>query len=335
MSSRESAMVSKRVRRAVRARAAAGEPHGKLPYGYRFERDPDTGRVLRRVPHEETAPIVREICVRVLAGDALFTVATDLRRRGLLSPRGAQWRPEQVRRIALSPTYAGLRTFKGDVTASATWPALISETDHRALVAKLTDPRRKTWVDGSVKHLLVGLATCGVCDAPCRRIKNRGTPSYACSSGFHVARQQAAVDAFVTETIIARLSQPDALDLFAAEHDPHIAAALEQARDLHARLEGFYEEAAAGRLTPGGLARIESRLLGEIAIAERRARPCLPSAITDLAGPDVAERWAALSVPQRREVVRALMVPVIHKAPREGRRLFNPDLIQIRWTTVR
>jgi hypothetical protein len=56
----------------------------------------------------------------------------------------------------------------------------------------------KSWRDGSIKHLLAGIAECGVCSAPCRRVKNRNTPSYACTARFCVTRSQQHLDQFVT-----------------------------------------------------------------------------------------------------------------------------------------
>jgi hypothetical protein len=100
-------------------------------------------------------------------------------------------------------------------------------------------------------------------------------------------------------------------------------------------LTSFYDQAADGRISPTGLARIEARLLDQIKAAERRAHPRgLPSVVTDLASPDAAATWQSLSVPQRREVVRALLVPRILLSGK-GTRFFNPDRIEIAWRTGR
>lgn len=343
LSEKEAEQTRERVLRTVRANVVAGRPHGKIPYGYRREYDPLT-REGRQIPDEETGPVVREIARRLLAGEALYGVAADLNARGVLTPRaeelkrlgkpvppGLVWDPIQVRRMAISPTNAGLRSHNGVITGPATWPGLISEADYRLLVDKLTDPARRTWRDGSVKHLLVGIAECGVCGAPCRRVKNRGTPSYSCSGDFCVTRVQRHLDEFVTRVVVARLSQPDVFDLLTDVDDTEAAQAAEQARTLRARLNGFYDEAADGKLTPAGLARIEAKLLDEIKAAERRARPCgLPSVLVDVAGPEAQERWDALSVPQRREVLRVLLVPRIMPTGK-GTRFFDPTRIEIVW----
>jgi hypothetical protein len=324
--------------------AADGLPHGKIPYGYRRVYDPETRCLLRQEPDPETAPVVREIARRLLAGEALYALAADCNRRGLLTPRGEElkrlgkpvppslvWDPIQVKRLAISPTNAGFRTLNGVITGPATWPGLISEADHRVLVDRLTDPARKTWRDGSIKHLLVGIAECGVCGAPCRRVKNRGTPSYMCGKRFCVVRSQRPLDEFVTAVVVGRLSRPDVLELLADAEDPAAAAAVRSVSELRARLNGFYDEAAAGRLTPTGLARIETRLLDEIKAAERRARPRgLPPVISDIAGPEAAARWEALSIPQRREIIRVLLVPRVMLTGK-GTVRFNPDRIEIVW----
>ena len=64
----ESAMTSKRVRRATTATAQAGRPHGRLTYGYRREYDPTTKAFLAQVIDDDQAAILREIAARFLAG---------------------------------------------------------------------------------------------------------------------------------------------------------------------------------------------------------------------------------------------------------------------------
>ena len=58
-----------RVRRGVREAAVEGRPHGRLLYGYRREYDAATGALVRQVPDEVTAPVVREVARRVLRSE--------------------------------------------------------------------------------------------------------------------------------------------------------------------------------------------------------------------------------------------------------------------------
>jgi hypothetical protein len=152
-----------------------------------------------------------------------------------------------------------------------------------------------------------------------------------CSKRFCVVRSQRPLDEFVTAVVVERLSRPDVLQLLADAEDPAAADAARSAVQLRARLNAFYDEAAAGQITPTGLARIEARLLDEIKVAERRACPrSLPPVLTTVAGPDAAARWEALTVPQRREIIRVLLVPRVMLAGR-GTVRFDPGRIEIVW----
>jgi len=336
LSEREADVTRERVVRALKARRDAGSPHGKLAYGYRRVIDPATGQTTGRVPDETTAPLVREMCLRALAGETTYAIARDLNARGIPAPRPGrdgkpvEWTPPQVKRMVVSPTYAALRTYKGSVTGPATWGPLITMPDHLTLVARLTDPSRRTQRDSIIKHLLVGIAVCGVCGAPCRRIKNRGTPSYSCSRNHCVARAQHLLDPLVEQVAIARLNRPDLADLLAGD-DTAATAALDEARALRARLDGFYDAAAAGDITPAALARIEAGLLPKIETAERNATPPTTSPLLAMFTAGYAEQtWQSLSMAQRRDLLRVLMVPVIHKT-RQGARRLDPESIEIKW----
>jgi site-specific DNA recombinase len=336
LSEREADVTRERVVRALRSRRDAGAPHGKLAYGYRRVIDPSTGETIGRVPDETTAPLVREMCRRALTGETTYAIAKGLNARGIYAPRmgrdgkPVEWTPPQVKRMVVSPTYAALRTYKGAVTGPATWEPLITMPDHLTLVAKLNDPSRRTQRDSIVKHLLVGIAVCGVCGAPCRRIKNRSCPSYSCSRNHCVARAQHLADGYVTAVAVARLNRPDLADLLAGD-DSAANAALDEARALRARLDSFYDSAAAGEITPAALARIEAGLLPKIETAERKATPSTASPLLAMftAG-DAEQTWAALSIPQRRDLLRVLLTPVIHRT-RQGARQLDPESIEIAW----
>jgi len=322
-----------RVLRAVRANAGRGRPHGKLLYGYRREYDPKTGELTRQVPDEATAEIVREAARRVMAGETPYAVAQDFDRRGIPTPRGgARWDLIQIKRLCINPGYAGKRVHQGRVVGDADWPPLLDEATHLALVAKLGDPRRRTQRDSAIRHLLSGIAICGVCGGRIRVQKNRGFLAYLCVDGFHVSRRETDVDEFVTEVVLARLERPDLADVLAYKSlDDETTAALAEAREKRARLEGFYDTAAAGELTPAALARIEARLLPEIKAAERRARATVTSPlVAATAGVDARTHWAELSLPQRREIISTLMSVRILPTVR-GSRTFNPESIAIEW----
>ncbi|MBE7195018.1 MAG: recombinase family protein [Gordonia polyisoprenivorans] len=337
LSEKEVEQTRERVLRAVRANAHAGRPHGKVPFGYRLVRDPDTGESIGRVEHPETGPIFREAFRRVLAGEALYAVCKDFEARGIPAPRPrrdgtpAPWIQVTLRHILESPTYAGLRQHRGVVVGPATWEPLITVEEHQQMLALLKDPARLTHRGSEPRWLLTGIATCGVCGGRIVRRKNRGCDSYMCHAGFCVARKINGVDEYVTETILARLEHLDPSAL--SSTDPTVTAALDEARTLRARLDDFVDQAAAGELTAASLARIEARLLPQIAAAERRgtagARHPLVAAMV---GPGARSQWESLNVTDRRAVVQSMLTIRILPAVSTFRR-FDPTRVTLEWVS--
>lgn len=302
-----------RILRAVRANAAAGKPHGKLPYGYMIVRDPTTGDPVDRVPDPETAPIVREAFGRVLSGEPLNVVVRDLNARGIPGPRPrrdgtpAPWIAVTLRKIIESPTYAGLRTHRGEVIGPATWEPLVTAEDHERMRALLADPARLTHRGCEPRWLLSGIALCGVCDARLRAQRNRTNMSYMCTNGFHVSRKTGNLDTYVVENVIRRLEGQD-LAFGLDDADIELTQAREAAAALQRRLDAFADEAATGALSPSALARVEARIAPQIAAAEKRVRSLISSPlVAELAGRDAREKWFALPIRQQRELLRAVV----------------------------
>lgn len=353
LAERESDETRERIMRSIRANVAAGKPHGRLPYGYRSLHDTATGDTVGRIPDDLTGPVVAEIIQRVGNGDTGYAIAADLTARAVPSPhefRSARlgrpvddprpWTLEQVHRIARNPAYAALRVHKGKVVGEGTWEPIVSLEEHGRAVDRLAQPGRKSWTDASTKHLLTGIARCGVCGARCRLTKNRGYPSYSCWGGKGtgcVARRQEYVDDRVTEAILEVMEKPGIVAQLAAAQDNDDGGAAEAAQeleDLKLRLAGFVDAAADGAISPAALAQIEGKLQPQIDDARRRAAPsAVPPEVRKLAGPGARDRWEhELTMSERRAVVRSLVEVLIHRSPRKhGSRGFDPTLIEIRW----
>jgi site-specific DNA recombinase len=334
LAEREAAQTRDRVLRTVRANANAGRPHGKRVFGYRRVYDEHSGALLDQVVDDDQAAVIREAARRVSSGETPYAVAKDFNARGIRTPAGGKgWDLTQIKRLCTNPTYIAKRVHKGKVVADATWPAILDEATHYTLVARLGDPKRRTQRDSAVKHLLSGIAVCGVCGGRIRVQKNRGFLAYLCVDGFHVSRREDHVDEFVTTVVIERLSRPDFLDLLVVDEDADVQAARARAAELRARLDGFYDIAAAGDLTPTALARIEATLLPEIEQAERRAHTtALSPVVAAAARPDIAELWQTLPLSTQREIIDTLMEIRIMKTGK-GRRRFDPSSIAIDWKT--
>lgn len=354
---RESAMTRKRILREVEDRAKAGKPHGKIPYGYRRVYDPTSGALVAQVPNEETAPVIREMLRRVLAGESMYAIAMDFNTRGIPNPetvrqrrqhgesaRWIDWYPGEIKDQLVSPANAGLRSHRGAIVADATWPAIISPAERLILVEKLSTP--KTYKDGAAKHLLTGIAECGVCGSPVARQHNRTYPSYMCMGARNgrrvpgrmgcVSRIQAPVDLLVEEAIIAYCEREDVrAALFAEVEDGGVSEAAAEAASLRARLASFVESVTKpDGISPEMLATVEAQLRPQIAAAELRAKPhLLPPTVVSLLGPDARTVWTTeLDVALRRQVVRFFMrVRIMKSARGPGARGFDPERIQVLW----
>jgi site-specific DNA recombinase len=338
LATRESGATRKRVQRSMRSAAAEGRPHGKLLFGYRrIYREGRAGpELVEQVVDEEKAAVIREAARRIMQGEALYRVARDFNDRGIPAPRGATWDPTQIKRLCINPAYIGKRTHKGQVVGDGQWPAVLDETTFYSCLSRLQDPARLCHDGRGVQHLLSGIAVCGVCDGRVRVQKNRSHLAYLCVDGFHVSRRKDSVEDFVTAMVLARLEQPDLAELMApsADDEGESRTAAAEAAELKARLEAFYDQAAAGGLSPAALTRIEARLLPQLADAEKRAQRSHSAPLLQaVAGPSAADRWQQLKIEQRREVIDLLCtVRILRGTP--GARSFDPTTVDVQWKTA-
>ncbi|MEJ7796494.1 MAG: recombinase family protein [Nocardioides sp.] len=87
----ESEQKSERIRRKRRQEAESGQAHGPLGYGY------DEAQAVV----EAEAAVVREVATRILDGDTLYGIASELNVRGVLTPGAGRWYHHQVRRLVM------------------------------------------------------------------------------------------------------------------------------------------------------------------------------------------------------------------------------------------
>ncbi|GAA4973949.1 recombinase family protein [Pseudonocardia tropica] len=342
----ESGKVSTRVKRNAAANAAAGKPHGKIPYGYERVYDPHSKAFREQRPKPYEAAVVRYIFDALARGESMRAVANELNRRARLEPdhygpqhidaptvTGVPWTPQVVRGLATSPTYIAVRTHHGTRTVG-NWPALVDESTFYAVQRILTDPRRVTTKPGKAKYLLSMIATCGavradgaVCGNPMCvtfRTTANGRATYACKGANHLRIGKDDLDVYVTEWIIDYLEEHEDRLCAADTDDAEVAAARDEVARLKARLNEHYDAAATGQISARALAQIEPKIQAQIDDAEARVRasttpPALRSLLT---GPGtIAERWAAAPMPTKREVVRFLVSVTVLRSPTRGHRV--------------
>ena len=96
----------------------------------------------RRVIESEAEEFRRAVD-ELLAGTPLRLIAKRMNERGAQTTAGNPWHPSEVRTLLRNPRHAGLRVHRGEVVGKGTWPAIIDEDTHRAVVAILSDPDRQ------------------------------------------------------------------------------------------------------------------------------------------------------------------------------------------------
>ena len=356
----ESEVKSERVARAARERAEEGRANGTVAYGWRRQYQYDKrGRVIGFDDEEDSvqAAIVREIVIRLLAGESLTGITLDLNNRGVPSPgagqnrkrralgqdeTGSRWNKTSTKKIALRSANAGIRTHLG-VEYPAAWPELITAEQHAQIKELFADRTVARDRPGARKHLLSWgeLATCGVCGTYFRvALKGnakRGTkrPTYVCDSNAGcVGRNEAALDEWVGKAAVGVLSRPDAMDVL-KQDDTASLTALARAEGLKARQSVAADDYADGLITRDQLVRITQSLKEQIDEAQaeaRRLRPAIDLTVFDgLVGPQAAERWEALDVARKRRVLEGLGLRLkVFPAQRRGPG-FDHSSIEMRW----
>jgi len=353
----ESEVKAERVARAAQQRAEQGRPNGTVPWGWQrlYERD-ERGRVMeaRDVEDPATAPVVREIVDRLLAGAALRSITADLNARGVPAPLGGQWRTSSVRKVALRETNAARRVHQGKVLGPAAWPALVDPDKHDRVRALLDAPDRRHSRDGARRHLLTfGIGACGVCGGELRaatvkrsrkvaRAVDADNPTgtvtavhqmYLCVTGC-VGRNETQVDDLVAQVIARRLARPDAVDLLRGTDDGRLTLLREQISAVRARLDTAADDYADGAVTSEQLRRITARLRPSLEDLERQAAQVAgpaPEVLADLAGhADALALWQASPVTRQRAILGALIERVVILPTRKGAG-FDPASVKVEW----
>lgn len=310
---------------------------GRRPFGY--EKDGVT-------ICEAEAAMIKQAYIDVLAGESLSEVARRWNASGITPAQSdKRWYRGTVKDVLTNPRQAGLRRYRTPeerakirqnpelgIVGKAQWPAIVDETTWRAAVRILTDPSRHTGRTGA-KGLLTGVALCGVCEETVHRGgANGGYPMYRCISGRHVSRRAEPVDDYVMSVAVQRLQQPDAATLWSAEL-PDADELMAEADKLRHERDGIDQDRAEGLIDRVRWRTMNERISGRLGEIEAKlAAAGSSSPLSIVASEHVEETWATLTVAQRRNIIAAVMTPVLH-LPGRGTRTFRPDTVEIRWKT--
>jgi site-specific DNA recombinase len=337
----ESGKSSKRIRRSMAANAAAGKPHGTVPFGYRREyavNERGKRVITGQVPEPAEAAVVEELLRRLRAGHSLRAIAADFTARGITTRSGKPFTAEHLRDVALRPCYGGLRAHevrgqgaKGndwrkslDGTTPAMWPPLVDAETFHAVRAMLNAPERRTSRPGRAKHLLSLIAVCDPCGGPLTATYRRGYREYGCRSKSCVRIDAGELDDYAEKIMKAYLARDDVIEQLRArggEDDGKLAAVRGELAVERGELGDWRAKARAGKVSAASFADIEPAVLARITTLETREQELsVPAALSVIApGKDVAARWKAAPVAARRQAARFLCSPAILGTLRLGR----------------
>lgn len=231
--SHESGVKSERIARKSREIADGGAPHvgGRRAYGYTQHYEV--------VPEE--AAIFREAVDRVLSGERVNAIVSDFNHRGLRPAFGDRWTAPGLNATLKAAAHAGIRAHLGRLIPG-TWEPLISPERYEHVLAVLGD-RTRSWgyVKTVTKHMLTGLARCGICGAAMggsSRGKTGRDPLYRCKGCGKVSIDIAKLEGIVAERFLHVVSTP-AFGAMVAE------AAGDGPQDTTERLRQLREDEAA------------------------------------------------------------------------------------------
>jgi site-specific DNA recombinase len=328
-------------RKAARHRSAAVQAAkqgrwvgGGRPFGYESD-----GMEIRAAE----AALIRQGYADFLAGESFGEIARRWAAAGHSTPQGNEWSRYAVRDVLTNPRYCALRRHvpadqigavrknpELGITGPAAWDAIVDEPTWRAVARTMADPGRRRGPIAA-KGLLTGVGVCGVCGLTVQRSGPSVTePQYRCRSRKHVTRRAEPVDEYVTAIAVGRLTAPDAATLWAAD-TPDANELMAEADALRTRRDDLAELIADGAMTAAQFRSANERVLSRLADIEGRiAGIGTSSPLAIVAADDVEAEWERLSVAQRRNIIAALMTPVLH-LPGRGTRTFRPETVEIRW----
>lgn len=324
----ESEHTAERRKLANAQRRAAGQWRldGPRPFGYT-----KTGE-----PLEPEASALRQAVSDVLAGKSLRSIATEWNAAGLTTTRGGKWTNLQLRRTLANPLNAALVAHmphgsrERRIVGPGEWEPLIDTDTHHGLVAYLSDPARKPGSAFLRKHMLSGVARCGICGAKLYTIypyRGKGKPSpptYSCreSSGAHVARIGSLLDEYVEALVLAWFSQPKTRKRLSALLNGGRSVdvkALRAKRDaLAARMDELARQSIRGDITGSQLASGTAEFKQQLAGIEKvlGAMAHRSAAAGMLAAADPHTFWDGCSPDMRGKIVDDIMTVSVLKAPR-------------------
>jgi hypothetical protein len=282
-------------------------------------------RVVRQVPKEPEATMIRELFRRLHARESMQAITRDFEKQGYRNGKGQPYTDRHLASIARNESYTGSRvhdpqrrnqTLSPTATRTpATWEALVSVARFRAVQRMFADPDRRTYRDGGAKNLLSRIVLCDVCSHVVVMRVRRGMEEYACGGPGHVRFPKAALDSYAERVVLAYLARPEVyaeLSAGAEAAEEELQVAEDAVETLEGELRDLADQVGSGALSATLAARAEPGIQRRLTEAREKVKALRgPSALDGLIqpGPDVADRWKRTDIVVKRQVVRLLLTP--------------------------
>lgn len=337
---------------------------GPVPFGWKAVRPvDDEPRIL--VVEPEEAKAIKWACESLVRDRiSLRAIADEWNRRGLRSKKGVPFNNRLVRAILVRPRNAGFMEHLGKVIETsrddgkAQWSPIISEELWRAVVSVLKSNRKAPgpkprWLGSGLYECGTILDHGGRCGgtlvvggsgngAAPNRLR---VPAYRCAvkgrTQEHVIRHAHNLDAFVSMTLIARLSKPDVRAELARMEPPDLSSKRVELAIEEQALEGWKDAAKLPGASPLLI------VMGEAATKDRIAKlnaeiesAAISPILAELVGADnIKTLWdSKKDLGWRRAVLRMFVTVVVGKTQkgnplgaRTGESKFDTDAIAFEW----
>lgn len=335
----ESEHKSARIRRKHEQLAAEGRAVGSgRPFGYELD---------RITVRESEADLIREAAKRVLADEPVRSICLDWTRRGVTSATGRTWSVFGLRRVLMSARISGRREYRrtngqrvlaGTITATASWPGIITTEESDRLRTILGDPNRRVNWNARSYLLTGGIARCGLCNRPMvARPRSDGRRSYVCASGpgfsgcGKIRSLADPLEELVTETVLRAVDQGALVQFMSREREQVDAAAADELERVNAKLADLAQDFATDLISRNEWLAARETLMARADQLERRlASQSSSGALRELRLP-LAPAWHEVPLHVRRALLTALIESVTVAPAVKGRNFFDPARVSIHW----
>jgi DNA invertase Pin-like site-specific DNA recombinase len=300
---------------------------------------------------------LRAECARLLAA-GMFSAERRYQQedgsRG--EPERKPFRPQALRGVLLRARNAGLIEHEGEVVGRGQWPPIVPEETWRACREILLNPQRRkamstarVWLGSNLYRCWcgqpAGAGTSGQGRTQPDGVRRPKIPAYRCKAvEAHISRQAEALDRYVSDLAVERLSRSDAVDLLLPP--PRVEPVEDltaTANALRAKLDSIAEDYAADLVTRAQMITMTTQTRERLEQVEARSAARAEVSVLaslPLGTPEIAKQWEGWHLDKRRAIIDALMTVTIHKSrrgrpkgfkPGSDQGYFDPDTIDVEW----